>query len=319
VNFVLNSSIGSDISLSDLEAKSDAVFLSLGTWQETDVRVPGNELTGVFGALHFLEAEARGEAVQLGQRVVIIGGGNAAIDCARTVIRMGASATVIYRRERKDMPAISEEVEAAEDEGVRILFLASPHRIVGEAGAVKSIEVTKTLLGAFDTSGRRRPIDTGEVLNVSCDSVILAVGESVDRDFCRGTGLDVTRNGMLEVDRYALTTSRESIFAGGDFVTGASNVTTAMGWGKDAARNIDRHLMGESRYDAVMPRFQYDQTQQQSSPCGRHHAHFLPAAVRAKTFDEAVSALRADEAHEESSRCLRCDIREMTALAVSRR
>ena len=133
VNFVLNSSIGSDISLSDLEAKFDAVFLSLGTWQETDVRVPGNELTGVFGALHFLEAEARGEAVKLGQRVVIIGGGNAAIDCARTVIRMGASATVIYRRERKDMPAISEEVEAAEDEGVRIIFLASPHRIVGEA------------------------------------------------------------------------------------------------------------------------------------------------------------------------------------------
>jgi NADH-quinone oxidoreductase subunit F len=319
VNFVLNSSIGSDISLSDLEAKFNAVFLSLGTWQETDERVPGNELTGVFGALHFLEAEARGEAVKLGQRVVIIGGGNAAIDCARTVIRMGASATVIYRRERKDMPAISEEVEAAEDEGVRIIFLASPHRIIGEGGAVRAIEVTKTRLGAFDTSGRRRPIDTGEVLNVSCDSVILAVGESVDRDFCRGTGLDVTRNGMLEVDRYALTTSRDNVFAGGDFVTGASNVTTAMGWGKDAARNIDHHLMGVSRYDSAMPVLQYDQMPQQSSPCGRHHAHFLPAAARAKTFDEAVSALRADEAHEEASRCLRCDIREMTALAVSRR
>ena len=123
----------------------------------------------------------------------------------------------------------------------------SPRLIASLAkrGAVKAIEVTRTLLGAFDTSGRRRPIDTGEVLIVSCDSVILAVGESVDRDFCRGTGLEITRNGMLEVDRYALTTSRDKVFAGGDFVTGASNVTTAMGWGKDAARNIDHHLMGE--------------------------------------------------------------------------
>ena len=109
------------------------------------------------------------------------------------MIRKGASATVIYRRERKDMPAIAEEVDAAEEEGVRFVFLASPHRIVGEGGSVKAIEVTKTRLGAFDTSGRRRPVDTGEVQSVPCDSVILAVGEDVDRDFCRATGLDGQR------------------------------------------------------------------------------------------------------------------------------
>ena len=132
VKFVLNSRIGADISLSDLEDKFDAVFLSLGTWKETQVRIPGNDLAGVFGSLHFLEGEAHDKRTDLGERVVIIGGGNSAIDCARTVIRKGASATVIYRRERKDMPAIAEEVDAAEEEGVSFIFLASPHRIVGE-------------------------------------------------------------------------------------------------------------------------------------------------------------------------------------------
>ena len=282
VQFVFNARVGTDVVLSDLEAKFDAVFLSIGTWSEMSVRLPGNDLAGVYGALHFLEGEASGHPANLGERVVIIGGGNAAIDCARTVIRKGASATVIYRRERKDMPAIAEEVEAAEDEGVRIIFLASPHRIVGERGAVKSIEVTKTRLGAFDTSGRRRPIDTGEVQVVACNSVILAVGETVDRDFCRATGLAVKDNGALEVDRFALTTSRENVYAGGDFVTGASNVTSAMAFGKEVARSIDRLLTGENRFDSVMPRYQYDQRPPEPSPCARHHAPFLPAAIRAK-------------------------------------
>ena len=117
----------------------------------------------------------------------MIGGGNAAIDSARSSRRMGAEVTVIYRRERKDMPAIPEETEAAEHEGVQFLFLATPHRIVGDKqGAVKAIEVVKTKLGEFDTSGRRRPVPTDEVVRVDCDTVILAVGEKVDPDFCEG-------------------------------------------------------------------------------------------------------------------------------------
>jgi NADH-quinone oxidoreductase subunit F len=318
VRFVLNSRVGADISLDDLEVKSDAVFLSLGTWKESQVRIDGGELTGVFGSLHFLEREAHGEDTALGDRVVIIGGGNSAIDCARTVIRKGATATVIYRRERKDMPAIAEEVDAAEDEGVNFIFLASPHRIVGEGGAVKAIEVTKTRLGAYDTSGRRRPIDTGEVLVVPCNAVILAVGESSDSEFTRAAGLATKSNGMLEVDRYELTTSRAKVYAGGDYLTGASNVVTAMSYGKDVARSIDHHLTSDHRFQAMFPVFQYSQMPPEQSPCARHHAHFLPPAMRAKSFAEAVTALRADEAREEASRCLRCDIRETIAHAVSR-
>jgi NADH-quinone oxidoreductase subunit F len=274
VQFIFNSAVGTDIPLADLETTSDAVFLSLGTWKESQVRVRGGELAGVYGSLHFLEAEAHGRQTVLGEWVVIIGGGNSAIDCARTVIRKGLSATVIYRRERKDMPAIAEEVEAAEEEGVAFIFLASPHRIVGERNAVKAIEMTRTRLGAFDTSGRRRPVDTGEVQVVGCDSVILAVGETVDRDFSLASGLATKASGMLEVDRYALTTSREGVFAGGDFVGGASNVFTAMSYGKSAARSIDSHLTGEARFDDIFPAFEYDQTPPQPSPCGRHHAHF---------------------------------------------
>ena len=120
----------------------------------------------------------------IGSRVAIIGGGNAAIDSARTVLRMGAQATILYRRERKDMPAIDEEIQAAEEEGVRFVFLAAPHRILGDAdGNVKAIEIVKTRLGEYDKSGRRRPIPTDEVQRFECDSVILAVGETFDHGF----------------------------------------------------------------------------------------------------------------------------------------
>jgi NADH-quinone oxidoreductase subunit F len=320
VQFVFNSQIGADVSLNDLGAKYDAVFLSIGTWKEGQVYVAGNELTGVLTALSFLEAEASDKPVKLGEHVVIIGGGNAAIDCARTAIRKGSAATVIYRRERKDMPAITEEVEAAEQEGVRFRFFASPHRIAGERGAVKAIEVLKTRPGEFDASGRRRPIDTDEVRVVSCNSVILAVGEDVDKDFYRAAGLAIKESGMLIADRYTLETSRENFYAGGDLITGASNVSNAMSYGKEAARNIDQRLTGESRFDSIMPKFQYGQTvPAQPSNARRHHPHDLPAAIRAKSFQETTSALRPEEAYEEACRCLRCDIRETASYAATHR
>src|SRR5208337_3752525 len=129
----------------------------------------------VYPALQFLEAVARHEEIIVGSRVAIIGGGSAAIDSARTVLRMGAQPTILYRRERKDMPAIDHEILAAEEEGVRLVFLAAPHRILGDAkGKVKAIEIVKSRLGEYDKSGRRRPIPTDEVQRFECDSVIMA-------------------------------------------------------------------------------------------------------------------------------------------------
>jgi NADH-quinone oxidoreductase subunit F len=262
-------------------------------------------------ALLFLEGIANNQAVPLGQRVAIIGGDNAAIDSARTALRKGATVTVIYRRERKDMPAIQEEVEAAEQEGAHFAFLAAPHRIVGENGAVKAIEVVKTRLGEFDTSGRRRPISTEEIQRFKCDTVILAVGEAVDRDFCKAAGLDITEHGTLEFDRYTMETSRKKFYAGGDLISGPSNVSNAMGYGKKAARLIDQQLMEEVRAQEFIPHFEYDQRPPEHvSEGGRHNPHPLPAQQRAKNFQEAVLPLTAEEALEEACRCLRCDIRE---------
>ena len=276
VHFVFNTRVGVDIPLNDLDAQFDAVFLSIGTWKEGWVYLAGTELTGVTPALPFLEAEAGDKPTKLGDRVVIIGGGNAAIDSARTVVRRGAQATVVYRRERKDMPAIQEEVDAAEQEGVRFSFLAAPHRIVGEQGVVKAIEVVKTRLGEFDSSGRRRPIETDEVHIVPCSSVILAVGESVDTDFSRASGLRIKENAMLEVDRYTLATSREKFFAGGDLISGASNLSNAMGYGK---RGGEEHRSVPHRRSALRQR--HAQLRVRPDAAGRTQR--LPPPPRART------------------------------------
>ena len=219
---------------------------------------------------------------------------------------------VVYRRERKDMPAIEEETEAAEKEGARIVFLSAPHRIIGDAkGNVKALEVVKTRLGEYDTSGRRKPVLTDEVQRIECDSVILAVGETVDLDFCKASGLQIKNDGTIEVDRYRLETSRPRFFAGGDLVTGASNVSNAMAFGKRAARAIDEQLMDcEALGRACSRRW--------STTSLRRRTSANAAAIR-RTSCRCESAcsrrqkwwsgLSAEEAHEEACRCLRCDVK----------
>ena len=312
VEFRFNVEVGSDVTLNDLADQYDAVFLSIGTWKEAWVHLPGTELTGVIPALPFLEAMAREQSVPVGTNVVVIGGGNAAVDSARTARRMGADVTIVYRRERKDMPAIAEEVEAAEAEGARIAFLAAPNRIVGDAdGKVRAIEVVRTRPGEFDESGRRRPVPTDEIMRIECDSVVLAVGERVDPDFCNASGLRVKDDGTLEVDRYSLETSRERFYAGGDLITGASNVSNAMGIGKKAARTIDRRLM-DRLTPSVLPEFVYQmEPPDPPSPIGRHTPAELPASERVGSYAEVSLGLTPVAALDEAQRCLRCDIRSL--------
>jgi NADH-quinone oxidoreductase subunit F len=312
VTFNCGVTVGTDIALNDLDNQYNAVFLSIGTWKEAWVYLPGTELNGVIPALPFLESVAKEEPARLGRKVVVIGGGNAAIDSARTAMRTGSEATIIYRRGRKDMPAIPEETEAAEAEGAKFVFLATPHRIVGDAnGNVKSIEVVKTRLGEFDSSGRRRPVPTNEIRRMDCDTVILAVGEAVDLDFVRASGLRIKEDGTLEVDRYTLETSRNKFYAGGDLITGASNVSNAMGFGKKAARTIDRRLMGAGRWDLIGARIEYGQKPpDQPSESRRRTVSELPALERVESFAEAMVGLSAEEALDEARRCLRCDIKD---------
>jgi NADH-quinone oxidoreductase subunit F len=311
VKMAFNSRVGIDLPLNELASRFDAVFLSIGTWKESWLYLPGTELRNVYPALPFLESVALHDEMPIGAHVAIVGGGNAAIDSARTVLRMGASATIFYRRERQDMPAIDEEIQAAEDEGVNFVFLAAPHRILGTAdGKVKAIEIVKTRLGEYDKSGRKRPIPTDEVQRFECDSVILAVGETFDQDFCRASGLALKEQGTIIVDRYTFETSRPNFYAGGDVITGASNVSNAMAGGKNAARNIDERLMGERRWERLFPEFEFSQAAPpEPRPSRRHTARVVPAAVRVQSQQEVVAALDAKEALDECRRCLRCDLR----------
>jgi len=314
VKFVLNTKIGTDVSLNDLDDGFDAVFIAIGTWKETWVYLAGTELKGVYPALNFLEAVAKGEAPNVGKKVAVIGGGNAAIDSARTALRAGAKVTVLYRRERRDMPAIEEEVVAAEEEGVKFVFFAAPHRILGnEKGNVRAIEVMKTRPGEYDASGRRKPDPTDEILRFECDAVILAVGETVDHDFSRASGLVLKENGTFQVDRFTLETSRPRFFAGGDAITGASNVSNAMAYGKHAARKIDFQLMESDRWETIFPAIEYSQEPPvEPNPSRRHHSHLMEAKERIKGEPEVATGLTHEESLEEAERCLRCDIKVVT-------
>ena len=310
VQFVTGSRVGFDLPLNDLDSQFDAVFLSVGTWKESWVHLPGTELKGVTPALPFLQAVAQGETVALGRRVAVVGGGNAAIDSARTALRTGADVTIVYRRERKDMPAIAAETVEAEREGAKFLFLAAPHRILGDArGNVKALEVVKTRLGEFDASGRRRPVPTGEIQRLDCDGVVFAVGERVDQDFCRASGLTLTEAGTIVVNRFTLATSRAKFYAGGDLVTGASNVSNAMAYGKRAARSIDRQLTGSDRFPTLFQFFEYEQTVPEAVAARRRRAGELPVSQRIRGSAEVVTGLSETDALEEACRCLRCDVR----------
>jgi NADH-quinone oxidoreductase subunit F len=312
VEFQFNTVVGRDIALNDLGASYDAVFLSIGTWNESWVYLPGTELTGVKPALKFLEDVSKSQAIDIGNHVVVVGGGNAAIDSARTALRLGAKVTVAYRRDRSDMPAIHEEVVAAEEEGVNFVFYVAPHRIIGgEDGRVAAFEAVRTQPGEFDASGRRKPVPTDEIQRFPCTSVILAVGETVDLDFVKATGLKLKEGQKtLEVDEFTLETSRTNFYAGGDLITGASNVSNAMGCGKRAARQINQRLTGEDSFEKLWPKFDYAMSvPQQTSEAKRNKVRELKAIERARTFNEGTIGLTVQEAYQECGRCLRCDVR----------
>ncbi|HKM81681.1 MAG TPA: NADH-ubiquinone oxidoreductase-F iron-sulfur binding region domain-containing protein [Candidatus Acidoferrum sp.] len=311
VKFIFNTRVGLDVPLNELADRFDSVFISIGTWKESWVYQPGTEMKGVYPALLFLEAVAKGERVPIGKNVAVIGGGNAAIDSARTALRRGAEVTVFYRREHKDMPAIEEETQAAKDEGAQFVFLAAPHRVIGDkAGNVKAIEIVKTTLGGYDSSGRRKPVPTDEIRRYECDSVIFAIGESVDLDFARASGLSLKPSGTIDVDRFSLESSRAGFYAGGDVITGASNVSNAMAYGKQAARNIDMKLMESDRWAEILPNFEFGQDPPEvPSPNHRNNGQMLAPIVRVRSNAEVVLGLSHEEALDETCRCLRCDVK----------
>jgi len=312
VKFVFNVNVDSK-KLRLIEKSSDCVFVATGAYKELPLNIPGEALKGVFSGVDFLEEVAAGKRPKVGKNVLIIGAGNVAIDAARSAWRLGSKVSIVYRREREDMPANSEEIEQACQEGINFIFMASPKAVMGDSnGNVKALEVIKMAPGDYDASGRRRPMVTSVTYEITCDTVMTAIGERVDAGFLRDFGVELDKHGAVIVDRDTLRTKSPKIFAGGDIVTGPSTAVEAMSWGRKFAEKIDNILMKDSsRFKKLFPSFRYNMNVPLAiEKDGRQIMPKLAIKNRINNFKEVNLGLTQIQVHTEIKRCLRCDVKE---------
>ncbi len=295
-----------DVALDKLRASHDAVYLAIGAHTEKALGLEGEGAEGVLSAVQMLRAIGDGRLHDFsGERIVVVGGGNVAMDVARTALRLGAEeVTVAYRRRIADMTAQAEEIEGAIAEGCVIRELAAPARIVTEGGHVAGLEVQPQVIGAFDR-GRPKPCRADALAEtIPCDRVLMAVGQGIDAAPFADGGVPVEW-GRLAAGPFGEVPGMEGVFCGGDCATGPATVIRAIAAGKAAARNIDAHLGFAHRIEAgvdVPPAQASDRR-----PCGRSNAAERTAAARKHDFALMEMGLTGQEAAQESDRCLRCD------------
>jgi len=236
--------VGKDLTLDDLRKEGfKTIFIGSGAHKSQKLKIEGGDLKGVIHALDFLWSVNCGEKMEIGKNVVVIGGGNVAVDAAKTALRLGAEkVTILYRRSREEMPANPWEVKEAENEGVKIEFLVAPKKILGENGRVSAVECVRMQLGELDESGRRKPIPIeGSEFTRETDMVILAIGEAPDLEFLPKE-IELSEDGTVWVNPITMETSLQGVFAGGDAVTGPASVIEAIRAGKCAAESIENYL-----------------------------------------------------------------------------
>ncbi len=312
VEIKLNTSVKSIDSL--LKQGYNAVFVAVGAQRGIALDIEGKDNPGVMDGVDFLRKVNLGEKVNLKSDVVVIGGGNVAIDSARTAVRLGAKeVTVIYRRSRAEMPAYADEVERAFEEGVEIVFLAAPVKISQDSGKL-NLTCIRTQLGEPDASGRRQAVPVkGSEFTVSCDTVITAIGQVPE--ISNQLGLTLEGN-YVKVNSDTLATSKEGVFAGGDAVKGAT-VIEAIAAGRNAATSIDKFLGGTGEIDEVLidpARTSPYAGEGQREPGGfdddrRISAPLLPVQRRLNNFNVVELNLSETEAVGQAKRCVRCDVR----------
>jgi len=310
-----NTRVGTDISWEELKRRYDAIYIAIGAHRSLRLGIEGEDLAGVWGAVEFLRMVNMGKAPPLGEKVAVIGGGNSAIDAARSSLRLGArEVTILYRRLRADMPAQEEEIKAAEEEGIRTEYLVTPTRFIGENGRLRKILCQRMRLGDFDTSGRRRPLPIdGDEFALDVDSAIVAIGQMPLMPLAAGEeGIRVSRGGLIQPLAGSKTRVSEAlVFAGGDAVTGPGTVIAAIAAGKVAAREIDsaiRERNGEPPF--VEPReaeIQIPMEVIEVPPGPRTTMPQLDPHQRSKDFSEVELGLPEGAITLEASRCLRCD------------
>ncbi len=315
VEIKTNSPIGPNLTFNDLFRQGyRAIFLAVGAHQDQKLGIPGEENPNIIPGVVFLRKANLGQKVEVGQRVAVIGGGNVAIDAARTALRMGAKeVSIIYRRSRSEMPAYEEDIEEAEAEGIKFQLLATPTEIIVKGGKISSVRCIRMELGEPDASGRRRPIPIqGSDFSVEVDTVIPAIGQTPDLSFLKGMEMGVNPQGTIKVDPTTLQTSREGIFAGGDAVTGPWIAIEAVAAGKEAAISIDRYLRGqnlsEGREKPKLEKARFEEIYADQPKAPRVRMEMLSIEERQKTFSEVKKGFTEEEAKREALRCLNCGL-----------
>ncbi len=314
--------LGIDFDMDQLQQEGfEACFLGLGAWASGVMRIENEDAHGVVAGTEFLTAVGLNEDPDIGKKVIVVGGGNTAIDAARTSVRLGCDVTILYRRTRNEMPANPEEIEGAAEEGVKFEFLSSPTKvIVDDEGCVTHLECVKMELGEPDASGRRRPVPIeGSEQPYPVDTIITAIGQkpdlscfySQDADQCP---LDFTKWKTVAASPDTLQTIVPHVFAGGDIYTGPDLVISAVGAGRRAARSIHYKL---TREDIPVPRnaarelIPYTLFTDVDGVKHKERSkmpHLVTDNVRVSTFKEVEGALTEEELKYETSRCLRCGL-----------
>jgi len=321
VEIKLNTRIGRDITLESLTGEGfKAIFIATGAHlgREFDIENWKEGYEGLADGVEFLRDFNLGRKIEPKDKVIIVGGGNVAIDCARTCLRLGfKDVTIVYRRSRVEMPGRKEEVEEAEREGVKIHFLAVPVKVLTEDGKVTGAECIRMELGEPDASGRRRPIPIkGSEFVLPADVIISAIGEAPDLSFLtEGEKIKISETGTIEVAPFTYQASRAGIFSGGDCVTGPATLIEAIAAGNKAARSIDQYLragiVAPSDEDLVES-LVHDVSLSRQRQAGitakgvRQSPELLPVQNRGLNFAEVEKCLTTEVALKEAERCLRC-------------
>jgi len=315
VEIKTNTPIGKELPLADLtEQGYKAVFIAVGAHKSQRLGIPGEESTGVIDGVTFLRDLNLGKITDVKGRIAIIGGGNVAIDAARSALRLGAhKVSILYRRSRAEMPASDEEIEATLAEGIDIQYLVAPTEVLSQNGKVAGIRCTRMELGAPDASGRRRPLPIpGSEFDIGVDTVIPAIGQTPDLSFIEGSGLEITQRGTIAADPLTLATNRPGIFVGGDAQTGPGIAIEAVAAGKTAATSIDRYLRGDDiRQGRVI-----DETKPTGISEPPPEVEYKPRAKmptlnmerRCSSFNEVELGLTEEMALQEAKRCLNCAV-----------
>jgi len=330
VELKCNIRIGEKISQEELDKQYDAIFLAVGAQRSLPLGIPGEDAEGCFGAIEILRARHLGLKVEIGKKVAVIGGGNSAVDAARTALRLGAEVTVFYRRERQDMPAQESEIVAAEAEGIRIEYRVGPARILTQGGRVSGLELIRMELGDLDGSGRKKPKPlAGSEFQVDADTIITAISQTQAYTERRSplrqaqgergrSDLDLLTEGSgVEMNEKAIRVDQEfrtrnpKIWAGGDGVTGPSTVLASMAQGRIAAGKIIEYLTGHPSSLVELPLQSrgvgdYMAISEDLPQQPRQEMAQRQPKVRRRDFEEVDLGLTMDQAIAEARRCLQC-------------